>query len=172
MGKSVTVVGVFPRKIEALGRVDIVDPDRAQFADATRDNHNYGIVARLKPGVTAGQAQAEMDGIAKRLEREYPATNTAMGVWVVPINELLIGRLRSGLLVPLASTTPDGKRSTGNCRRCARSAARGLESQSATRPILRHDSSIEGNECRWPCAAVQPRRVILTVVVFGLAPAF
>ena len=102
-GKSYTLVGVLPRKIDALGHVDLWIPIALDLPTLARDNHNYGIVARLKPGVTATQAQAEMDGIAKRLEREYPATNTGAGVWVVPINELLIGRLRPALMVLLAA---------------------------------------------------------------------
>src|SRR5271165_2672796 len=53
-GKSYTVVGVFPQKIEALGRVDLWIPIALNLPTLARDNHNYGIVARLKPGVTAG----------------------------------------------------------------------------------------------------------------------
>jgi macrolide transport system ATP-binding/permease protein len=40
---------------------------------------------RLKPGVTAQQAQAEIASVAKRLESDYPATNRARGIKLVPL---------------------------------------------------------------------------------------
>jgi len=40
-----------------------------------RDNRSMMVKGRLKPGVTPQQAQAELEGIAKGLEQNYPATN-------------------------------------------------------------------------------------------------
>ena len=47
--------------------------------------------ARLKPGVTIGQAQQEMSAIAARLESDFPATNRGRGIklwplWQTPFN--------------------------------------------------------------------------------------
>ena len=40
---------------------------------------------RLKPGVNADQAQAEISAAAKRLENDYPATNRGRGVKLFPL---------------------------------------------------------------------------------------
>src|SRR5262249_40553656 len=39
---------------------------------ALRGEHNYRVVARLRPDATLPQARAEVDAISRRLEREYP----------------------------------------------------------------------------------------------------
>jgi putative ABC transport system permease protein len=54
-----------------------------------RNQHQYGVVARLKAGVTVEQAQSYMSTIAQRLEQQYPATNTGWGVKVEPIGAAL-----------------------------------------------------------------------------------
>jgi macrolide transport system ATP-binding/permease protein len=41
--------------------------------------------ALLRPGVTREQAQDELSGIAKRLEKDYPATNRGRGIRLFPL---------------------------------------------------------------------------------------
>lgn len=41
-----------------------------------RGNHQLAVMGRLKPGVTAPQADAEMKAIAGQLSRKFPASNT------------------------------------------------------------------------------------------------
>jgi ABC-type antimicrobial peptide transport system permease subunit len=60
-------------------------------------------MARLKPGVSLAQAQAEMDAISQRLEREYPQANTGWGATVVPLQELIVGDIRTTLVMLLAA---------------------------------------------------------------------
>ncbi len=48
-------------------------------------------IARLRPGVTLSQAQAQMDGVAAQLAAAYPATNTKRAVLLEPLNIALRG---------------------------------------------------------------------------------
>jgi putative ABC transport system permease protein len=66
---------------------------------ARRQTHFLTVVARLKPGVTAEQAQKDMQRIAVELQKQYPESNAKMGAVVVPIQKDYAGDTRSGLLV-------------------------------------------------------------------------
>jgi putative ABC transport system permease protein len=57
------------------------------------------IFARLKPGIALAQAQVEMDGICKRLEQDFPETNTGRTVRVDPLLEKVVGNIRPALQV-------------------------------------------------------------------------
>lgn len=55
----------------------VVDSDgTARAATANRGNHSLAVIGRLKPGVTVAEANVEMQAIAARLAKQYPATNT------------------------------------------------------------------------------------------------
>lgn len=54
-------------------------------------------VAVLKPGVTIEQAQADLDGITRALEKEHPESNVGMGVQVAPFADFWFGELYGGL---------------------------------------------------------------------------
>ena len=71
---------------------------------ARRSSHFLMCVARLKPGVSVGQANTEMKLIAKRLEERYPDSNRRVGAIVVPLAEQLAGRTRIGLIVLFAAS--------------------------------------------------------------------
>jgi putative ABC transport system permease protein len=60
-------------------------------------------VARLKPGTTVEQAQADMDTIAARLRSQYPEFNTGWGVSVVPLRLQFTGDIRKPLFILLGS---------------------------------------------------------------------
>ncbi len=66
---------------------------------AWRQTHFLTVVARLKPGVTAEQAQQDMQRIAVELQKQYPESNAKVGAVVVPIQKDYAGDTRSGLLV-------------------------------------------------------------------------
>jgi putative ABC transport system permease protein len=68
----------------------------------TRGNRFLDVVARLKPGVTVAQAQADMELIASRLEQEYKQ-NAGVGAKVVPLQQEIVGRFKLALQVLLAA---------------------------------------------------------------------
>ncbi len=103
-GEKFTVVGVMPPSFHfPTKRDDIWIPARLTPQDqARRGSHYLQVVARLKPGIPVERAQQDMTTIGKRLEQEYPATNTKIGVVVVPLKEQAVGQSRTALLVVLA----------------------------------------------------------------------
>ncbi len=108
-GSPVEIVGV----LEAGFRVHDADadiwlpsqwnPQVIGVAVWTRRAHWIRPIARLKPGVTLEQASAELELIAKRLEKEYPETNTQMGAGLTPLHEWVVGESRATLWVLMAA---------------------------------------------------------------------
>jgi putative ABC transport system permease protein len=98
-----TVVGVVPHELGEMVAADLWLPTAIDPNNPERGNHNYGVVARLKPGVTVAQARAEMTVIAQRLERAYPASNTGWGITLFPMAEMFTGRIRPVLLILLGA---------------------------------------------------------------------
>ena len=102
-GKSYTVIGVMPSDYAYPSRVDMWVPVGQLSGDPNwqqRGNHPglYG-VARLKPGATMAQAQADMDNIAANLEKQYPDSNAGDSVRIRPMLEVFVGDVRSTLWV-------------------------------------------------------------------------
>lgn len=104
-----TVVGVLPADFQPQllprpGELSVWSPKVIQEHEKrTRGSAWWNVVARLKPGVTAEEAQAEMASIAGALSREHPATNAQQSVEVLSLREHLMGDLRLPLLVLLAA---------------------------------------------------------------------
>jgi putative ABC transport system permease protein len=77
-------------------------------ADAAqnRDHEDYNIMGKLKPGVSAAQAQAEMDTITARLRHDHPQTyppNGGLTFGIVPLLEQVVGDARPALFVLLGA---------------------------------------------------------------------
>jgi putative ABC transport system permease protein len=67
-----------------------------------RETHFYHSLARLKPGVTLAEAQAEMNTIAGRIERQYPDSK-GWGVALVGLHDQTVEYARPALLVLLGA---------------------------------------------------------------------
>jgi predicted permease len=70
---------------------------------AVRENHNYQAVARLNDGVSLDAAKAELEVISRRLEQQYPAENAGWGGTAIPLQELLVGDVRTSLWILLGA---------------------------------------------------------------------
>ncbi len=55
------------------------------------------VVGLLKPGVALDSANTELSVIAKRLEAQYPETNSGHGVRIMPLAEAVTGKVRTSL---------------------------------------------------------------------------
>jgi putative ABC transport system permease protein len=75
----------------------------AHLPELPRDWRFLQVVARLKPGVALGDAQARMETLAANLGREHPATNAGWSVRVTALHAELVRDGRATLLVLLAA---------------------------------------------------------------------
>jgi putative ABC transport system permease protein len=104
-GETYSVVGVMPRDFKFAPfwatKAQLWAPLALGSRVTDRDGSSLRVFARLKPGVTLEQAQAEMSGITSRLEREFPDTNQDMQV--VSLREKVVGNIRPALLVLLGA---------------------------------------------------------------------
>jgi putative ABC transport system permease protein len=85
-GEPYTLVGVMPPGIHDRFNSQLWVPLVLQFDPANRDPRSVLVMARLKDGVSLGQAQSEMSRIAQELQNEYPRTNANRGVSVEPLH--------------------------------------------------------------------------------------
>jgi putative ABC transport system permease protein len=115
IGKSINldsrphaIVGVLPSGFQILQPADVFVPF-IPWAVTLPDDRNWhpGIIAlaRLKPGVSREQARAEMIGITKRLEQQYPDYNTGTSADVVGLQEQLVQNVRPALILLLGAVS-------------------------------------------------------------------
>ncbi|MFA5264704.1 MAG: ABC transporter permease [Opitutaceae bacterium] len=105
-GQPVTIAGVLPEDFRFYRQAEVflpLTPYAAQFMTMREDHNEAYVLGRLKPGVTAGAAQAQMSAIARRIEQQYPSSNTGAGVRIQPLRDHLAGSSRSQLLLLLGA---------------------------------------------------------------------
>ena len=103
--QTYTIIGVMPRGFAFPStRTQAWTPIAFNAAErATRDTNFIDVVARLKPGVTLEQAQANMTAVAQSQAQRYPQTNFGVGVKVVSLQEHMVGDVRPMLVVLLGA---------------------------------------------------------------------
>jgi putative ABC transport system permease protein len=104
-GAPHTIIGVMPtntpfdRGWTDMWRPLVFGPD-----ELSRNVRWLQVTARLKPGVTIGQAQARLDAIGARMARDYPASNKDWGIFVESLADASIDSgLRRSLNVLFAA---------------------------------------------------------------------
>jgi predicted permease len=104
-GAANVIVGVLPRDFhfapaEPADFWTTLHPTSS--CDLRRSCHNLYGVGRLKDGVSVQTAAAEMASIAQQLEKQYPDSNRGQGAAVVPLTDVIVGRIRPMLMVLLS----------------------------------------------------------------------
>jgi len=108
--RSFTVVGIMPAafrfplltKSEQLWIPLVQDPLFGSWMDR-RGGHWLQVTGRIKPGVSMMQVQAQLDAIAARFAKEFPAENDGWTIRMVPLQQIIVGKVRSALLVLLGA---------------------------------------------------------------------
>jgi predicted permease len=101
--ESHTVVGVLPASFDFASvfapgsRFDLYFPFPLT-PETNRWGNTMALIGRLKPGVSAEQAQAELRAIGAQITKEHPDRNSFLG-FVKPLGEQVSGRLRLALWV-------------------------------------------------------------------------
>jgi macrolide transport system ATP-binding/permease protein len=101
---SYTIIGVLPRTFSFAPSVDAefwVPLNNFSPHERMRAFYNFWGLGRLRDGVTAKTAQAEMTAIAKQLQQQYAIAGFHLSANVVPLSEVIVGDVRPILLTLL-----------------------------------------------------------------------
>jgi hypothetical protein len=101
-GEPHNIVGVMP----ALAHIDFASDNElwapllpSDEERASRQNHDFSVLARLKPGRTLEQAQQELDTLAARLAATYPDADKGWTMHVTSMKAYLLGDAQTPLLI-------------------------------------------------------------------------
>src|SRR5437660_4000135 len=117
-GRSYTVIGVMPARFEFpiplfgvqcnqfAERVDIWKPLAfTQEELKERGSRSYGLITRLRSGVSVASAQAELDKIISNWIQTYRDNYSGggFGARIYPLHDQVVGGMRSGLVILLGA---------------------------------------------------------------------
>ena len=99
-----TIIGVLPRTFSFARAGDAefwVPINTLSPHEQMRTFYNFWGIGRLRDGVTARQALAEMTAISKQLQMQFPTSDRSESASVVPLSEVILGDVRPILLTLL-----------------------------------------------------------------------
>jgi putative ABC transport system permease protein len=99
-GRTCQVLGVMPQDF-SFPSAELWVPINFDISPGMKQRkaHFLRPIGKLKSGVTLAQAQADTDAIARRLEEQYPDTNTGWNLRLVSLREQLVGNTRPTLFI-------------------------------------------------------------------------
>jgi putative ABC transport system permease protein len=106
---TLQIVGVMPPGFGYPTQTDVWTPMESYYAASgftagkRRDARIYSVIARLKPGVTIEQAQADLDSVAAALEREFPKDNAGVRTRLVTVRDAEVGNIRPYLILLISA---------------------------------------------------------------------
>lgn len=87
--RNYTIAGVMQADFDYPLATDLWAPLALGLQEKNqRAAHTLLVLGRLRPGTSAAEARAALGVIARRLEQQYPQTNEARSIDVVPLREL------------------------------------------------------------------------------------
>jgi macrolide transport system ATP-binding/permease protein len=96
-----TIIGVLPPDFQFAPAQLWTTLRPAGGCDLRRSCHGLNGIGRLKDGISSEAALAQMQGIARQLEQQYPDSNRDQGATVLPLSDVIVGDVRPILLVLL-----------------------------------------------------------------------
>jgi len=99
--KTCQIIGVMPQDFSFPRSAELWIPLNFDISQEMKQRkaHFLRPIGRLKPGVTLAQAQADTDAVARRLEEQYPDSNTGWNLRLVSLREQLVGNTRPTLFI-------------------------------------------------------------------------
>jgi predicted permease len=106
--QAYTVVGIAPAGFRLSGFVDLFTPLGQNTAPAMQNREMHPgirVVARLRPGATIAQAQAELAMIGHHLAKQYPKSNAGHSISAQPLRQEIVGDVRPTLWLLLGAVS-------------------------------------------------------------------
>ncbi|HEV2395994.1 MAG TPA: ABC transporter permease [Candidatus Sulfotelmatobacter sp.] len=104
-GADFTITGILPPKFRLWTDVDVYTSlgqgEPLLYHDRTI--HSIACIARLKPDVSLGQAQGELDAVQANLDRLYPAADRSLGTNIEPLKQSMVGDAGGTLMLLLGA---------------------------------------------------------------------
>lgn len=101
-GNSLTIVGVMPAGFSLPDQADVWKPLTIERRTDERDTNVYLAIARLRPGVTMEQAEANMQSVSDDIASDYPSM-AEWGTKLISLQDEAVSTMRKPLLVLLAA---------------------------------------------------------------------